>query len=312
MGYLAIDFGGTLTRAAWFSTSIELLHREETLSKTHQKVSTVVQRIVKTARAVIPEGETPIAIGIAAPGPMDFKSGVIYHAETLPDWKDVPLVAMISEAFDDTMTFMNNDANLGALAETYFGAARRADPVVYLTLSTGIGGGVVIDGKLFTGWRSLAIEPGHMLFTLPDGRVQRLEQLASGMAIARRTVALLEEDATIKSRLRKRKNIDAKAVGKAALAGDAFALDMIQDAGRWLGLGFVNILHMYNPEVIVLGGAVTTLGDVLLEPAREVVRENVMSPRFLSPSLIRPAELGNDVCLYGAAHYARSNSIWKN
>jgi glucokinase len=311
MPFLAIDFGGTRTRAAWFDDNMTLRQRDETLTLAHEPPVMVIERIVETAQRVIPSGKTPIAVGVAAPGPLDAGAGVILHAATLPGWQKVPLASYISEGLNGVPVYIHNDGNLAALAEVYFGAAENADPALYMTLSTGIGGGAVLRGALFTGWRGMAIEPGHMRFRLPDGTFRRLEELASGTALGQRSAERLAADPSLVSTLRDVDTIDGKAVGAAAIAGDAFALAMVRDAGTWLGLGIVNLLHLFNPEAVVLGGSVSLLGDLLLDPVREVVRGNLMHGRFYDPGLIRLAALGDDVCLYGAAHYARTCSRWQ-
>lgn len=300
--YLAIDFGGTRTRAGWFDQTLTLINRAETLSRVSDPVEQVIQRIIDVARSVVPPGEQPANIGISGPGPLDAENGIILHAKTLPAWEGVPFARRISAAFNDTPTFMNNDANLAALAEYRFGAGRGCDPMIYLTISTGIGGGAIIGGKLFTGWRQLAIEPGHMRFTLPDGSCQSLENLASGTALGNRARQQLQTDPR-PSLLRNYDTVDGKAVSAAAAAGDALALDMIAATGRWLGLGLVNILHMFNPQAIVIGGGVSDLGEMLLAPAKQVIQENILDSGFYADNLIRMAGLGEDVCLYGAAYY---------
>lgn len=303
-GYLAIDFGGTRTRAAWYDHNMKQILRKETPTRATDPKSAILHRIATLAHSIIPPSEQPLAIGIAAPGPLDAQAGVILHAETLPGWHNVPLVQIIRQAFDGVPVFMQNDGNLGALAEGTVGAGRGHDPMVYLTLSTGIGGGALIQGQLFTGGGGLAIEPGHQVFRLPDGTVKKLEALASGTALGRIATARLANDPQITSSLRQQADIQGQTVGKAAQQGDAFALQLVQEAAEWLGLGLINVLHFFNPQVIVLGGSMTQLGDLLLEPMRAVIEEQVMTDGFLQPDLIRLAALGDDVCLVGAAHLA--------
>lgn len=301
--YLAIDFGGTRTRAAWFDASLKLHHQAETLSQVSDSKDIVIQRIIRTAQAVIPAGKEPTAIGISAPGPLDAEKGIIHHAKTLQGWDSVPLVKHIQSAFNGVQTVMNNDANLAALAEYQFGAGRDCSPMIYLTISTGIGGGAIIDGDLFTGWRKLAIEPGHMVFTLPDASVRRLEELASGTALGIRAQQKIQTDKRL-SLLRQNAIIDGKAVGHAALLGDKIALEVVQEAGYWLGLGLVNIIHMFNPQAIILGGSVSQLGDILLIPAKRTIEKYILDAAFYHEDLLQFAALGDDVCLYGAAYYA--------
>ncbi len=303
MGILAIDFGGTRTRAAFYTDNLQQIARDETRSLVDQPAEAVIERILQTARNVVPTGDNISAIGISAPGPLDARIGVIHSALTLPGWRDTPLAQMVSTAFSNVPTYLENDANLAALAEYERGAAQGCDPAIYLTLSTGIGGGAIVNGRLFTGWSGLAIEPGHMRFTLPTGEIKRLEELASGTGIGRTAQARLAATTQLSS-LREMPNVDGQAVGEAAQAGDELALQVIYEAGQWLGLGFVNLLHLYSPQVIVLGGSVSKLGNLILEPAWEIIHAHILNERFIPSDLIRLAQLGEDVCLMGAALYA--------
>ena len=275
-GILAIDFGGTRTRVGWYSESLELITRDEDLSHTDEPIDAVIARIIQLAQKVVPDGEVPIAIGICAPGPQAY-SGYIRYAHTLPNWDNIPLAPRISAAFNNAPTFMENDANLAALAEYQFGAAQGADPALYLTISTGIGGGAIIGGQLFTGWRGLAIEPGHIKFPARDGKIYSLEALASGTGIGRMAREKLAASNTPSS-LRQIDTIDGKAVGEAAVQGDVLALEVITEAGRWLGLGLVAMVHLFNPQVIVIGGSVVNLGELIFAPAHQTLVDTEQWP----------------------------------
>lgn len=296
MGILAFDFGGTRTRAGYFDDQLTLVQRAEMPSDVLEGPSAVMMRMVALGRKVI-AGDVR-AIGVSAPGPLDTRAGVIHHAWTLPGWQNIPIGAWLSEAFG-VPAHVENDANCGALAEYHVGAGRGCDPMIYLTISTGIGGGVVIDGKLFTGWRGLAAEPGHQVFRLPDGRVKKLEELASGTGIAhlaRERLATWEDDTL----LRHAPEVTAKAVGHAAQQGDPLARAVINEAAAWLGLGMVNLLHLFNPQAVVIGGSVAQLGELLFAPVRAALAQHLLSPDFTAPDLLRPAALGDDACLLGA------------
>ena len=303
---LAIDFGGTRIRAALFDASMQIVQRTETLTRVADGEAIVLQRIIDLGKSVLIEGVAIKAIGIAAPGPLDTERGIIIHAKTLPGWRNVRLAEVLSVAFNNVPVFVQNDANLAALAEYHMGAGRGADPMLYLTISTGIGGGAVIGGKLFTGHSALAIEPGHMRFTLPDGSHRRLEELASGTALGHWASHYLQaataSDAG--SILRDCAVVDGMAVGEAAMSGDPLALRVVTEAGCWLGLGLVNLIHLFNPQAIVLGGSVVKLGDLLLAPALEVIRENILHDKFYHDTLLRGAEVAEDVGLVGAAFYS--------
>lgn len=304
---LAIDFGGTRSRAALYDDELRLLRRAETLSQVADGPDIVLNRLIDLGRSLT-DDDQPASIGIAAPGPLDTAAGLIIKAETLPGWSNVPIAETLSRAFSGVPAFAQNDANLGALAEQAFGTGRGADPMIYLTISTGIGGGAIIKGELFTGADGLAIEPGHMRLTLPDGSLRRLEELASGTALgywARRRL----KTSALPSTLRDKKVVDGQAVGEAAAAGDALALAVVAQAGEWLGLGLVNLLHLFNPAAIVLGGSVMKLGDLLLDPARMTLRGHALYEGFLPPNLLRRAALGDDACLLGAALHARQKHL---
>ncbi|MBZ0299079.1 MAG: ROK family protein [Anaerolineae bacterium] len=307
MTIVGIDFGGTRLRAARFDEHLNMLERAETPTLAHEPQQAVIQRILDVARQVWPDDGKVEAVGISAPCPMAH-TGMVGHAAVVPDWVDVPLAQWVSEAFGGVPVYMENDANLGALAEYHKGAARGANPAVYMTISTGIGGGLVIDGQLFTGKSGLAIEPGHSKYRGPDGHIYSLQDFAAGPGIVRLARLKLAETAK-ESQLRESGELTGKRVGEAAQAGDPVACAVIEEAGWWLGLGLINVALMCNPEVIVLGGSVVmALGDLLLDPARRVMAEYVVDPAFYSDDLLQLAHLGDDVCLIGAASYARDRS----
>ena len=304
--YLAIDFGGTRSRAALFDADMRLIGRAETPSRVSDGPDIVLDRLIKLGCSLINDDHELAAIGIAAPAPLDAEAGVIIKAETLPGWSHVPIAGALSDAFANVPALVENDANLGALAEYRLGAGQGADPLIYLTISTGIGGGAIINGEIFTGAGGHAIEPGHMRLTLPDGSIRRWEELASGTALGDWARIRLTNDA-MPSILREMDGVDGQAVGEAALAGDSLALDCVRQAGTWLGLGLVNLLHLFNPAAIVLGGSMMNLGDLLLNPARNLIDEHILYEGFLPENVLRSAKLGEDVCLVGAALHARQS-----
>lgn len=304
MAILAVDFGGTRIRAGWFDEDLRLLARAETLTLAHEPQENVLDRLLQTARQVVPVGSAVRSIGVSAPSPQA-SSGVISHATVLPGWVDVPLAQIITDAFEGAPVFMENDGNMATIAEYALGAAKGKNPAIYLTISTSIGGGVMIDGELFVGQYGLAFEPGHIKCLHPDGGIYSIEYFASGTGLARIARQRLGETSEA-SALRAMDGITGKVVGEAAQAGDPLALSVVAEAGLWMGLGLVNVLHMFSPEVVVLGGSVMQLGELLLGPARQVVRSYVVNPRFYHDDLFRISTLGDDVCLIGAAAYARS------
>jgi glucokinase len=303
---LALDFGGTRIRAAvftWAGGQLIQGRADETRTRVEDGEAAVIARLLALGDAVC-AGAPIAAVGIAAPGPLDGRAGVIHHAKTLPGWANVPLAARAAEHFG-VPAFIENDGNLGAWAEYRIGAAQHADPAVYLTISTGIGGGAVIGGRLFTGWSGLAIELGHMRVPNAAGVWGRLESVASGTGLAAEArAALASSSAPSQLRALDPSAIDGAAVGAAAEAGDMLAGAVVARAGEMLGYGLVNLVHVLSPQAIVIGGSTARLGERLLGPARAILRDHVLDPRFLAPDLLRPAALGDGVCLQGAALWA--------
>ena len=240
-------------------------------------------------------------MGVA--GPID-QNGVVLSPPNLPGWDNTPLRSLWEEEFR-VPVYIGNDCNLAALGEYRFGAGMGRDNIVYIAIGTGIGGGVIIDGRLFTGSGGLATELGHMTIDPSGprcncGNTGCLEALASGTAIARAAVERIQcgEASTI-TRLATSDlgRVTAETVQTAAISGDKLARDVIERAGRDLGIGITNLLHLFNPELVIIGGGVAMMGELILNPARKTVAERAM-PGFIVP--IVPSSLGDDAGLLGA------------
>ena len=302
--YIAIDLGGTHVRAARCRADGTLEARAEQLTHAGEGQAAVIGRIVETARGVWPDSP-PAAIGIGAPGPTNPFTGVIYDAPNIPSFADLPLRDRLRDVFG-VPVYVGNDANVAALAEWRYGAARGHANVVYLTISTGIGGGVIIDNKLLLGSEGLGAELGHVSVNYrgrPDkcGNIGCVEAYGAGPAIRLRAIERLVAGEA--SALRQRVQGDLEAVSvellhEAAQAGDAFAESVIRDAVEAIGFAVVSFLHIFNPSIVVIGGGVSNLGDRLFDPIRAVVKQHVIDSRFVVP--IVTAELGENVGLLGA------------
>jgi glucokinase len=202
---------------------------------------------------------------------------------------------------------LGNDCNLAALGEWQHGAGQGVRHLVYLAIGTGIGGGAIIDGRLLLGAHGLAAEFGHMLVD-PDapvcgcGQPGHLESLASGPAIGRRFAELQAERSTGDIPAQ---GYSASAVGKAAAQGDPLALRVIADAGTIIGRHLASLVHAFDPERIVLGGGVSQLGELILEPIRHAFASSLMHPAYRDQVTIAAAALGDDAGLIGAMLLAR-------
>ena len=299
---IGVDLGGTRLRAACLDRDMNIITRREVLTQAEQGPEATIERMKALIREVLPpETDTVSGIGISAPGPSNPNTGVIVAPPNLPGWHNVPLVKILQKEFGFS-TYLGNDANVAALAEVARGAARDHRHAIFITISTGIGGGVVSDGRLLLGKDGLAAEAGHMMMVV-DGRVSSLEREAAGPALARQArERVTAGEASIISELVENdlSRVSGRVVGMAAERGDALALSVVQRAGRLIGLGMVTLLHLFNPEVIVIGGGVSNLGDLLFDPMREAIEKHALDRSYWQDLKIRPAELGENVSLIGA------------
>ena len=302
---IGVDLGGTQIRALRTDLAGEKAARAEQLTLAQQGPQAVVSRILETVREVmagVPREEI-LGLGIGAPGPID-SAGVVHDPPNLPGWKGVSLVDELAGPLGLPI-YAGNDANLGALAEYRFGAGAGVDHLVYLNVGTGIGGGVISHGRMLTGWRGFAAELGHQTLD-PDGprcgcgQPGHLEAFASGPAIARDARKALEQGRSSTIPEHAKGPVTAKSVAAAAMTGDALALELLHQAGYYLGLGLANLIHILEPQRILIGGGVSLAGELLLEPARQTVDQRLMSTVYRGVEIL-PAALGLDVGLMGAA-----------
>lgn len=306
--YIGIDLGGTRIRAARFTTDLAMEQRIETLTLDQEGLDAVIGRIIEQGKAVWPLNGLHVGgIGVSAPGPIDPVTGIIISPPNLKGWHNVPLQKRLETAFNAPV-HLGNDANLAALAETAMGTSRGYTHVVFLTISTGIGAGVISDGKLLIGSHGLGAECGHLIMIADGDRVSTLEKEAAGPAIARQASTAIENgeksmildmaEGVIDS-------INARMVGEAALAGDNLASRLIERAGRMIGLGIVSLLHTFNPEIVVIGGGVAEgTWDILLKPMWNSIKTYSLDAAYWEKLVIAPAQLGENVSLIGAGALA--------
>jgi glucokinase len=247
-----------------------------------------------------------LGIGVGAPGPLDREKGLVVVAPNL-GWRNFPLRDRISERLRMPVT-LDNDANCATVGEWWQGAARGGTNVVGMTIGTGIGGGLIIDGKLFHGASDVAGEIGHTTIDM-NGRYCKcgnygcLEAYASGPAIATRAreVLLREETASLLPSIvgGKLDSITAEIVYKAAQQGDAVASEIVRDTARYLGAGIANLLNIINADVVVVAGGVTQAGDALFVPLRAEVRRRAFRPAVDATRIV-PGELPGTAGVVGA------------
>lgn len=301
---LALDIGGTHMRGAVFSKNKSQPDRQKRI-RTYADGENSLGRLINLIKEISPKTSSIHAVGIGIPGVIDPDSGQIETAPNLEDWVGIPITKRIENEIGAPV-ILGNDANLAALGEWRFGAGKGHQHLVYLTISTGIGGGVICGGRLLQGKHGMAGELGHVTI-LPDGPVcscgrrGHLEALASGPAISHYVV----EQLTKKRQSSLSGEPDPKTISQAAKAGDPLANEAFKRAGHYLGLMIANYLMIFNPSVVILGGGVSQTGDLLLDPVRAAVRESVLSEEYLTDLTITQAALGDDAGLYGALVLAR-------
>jgi len=304
--YIAVDIGGTQLRAALYpETGIVPIN--------HKRIPTrgkdsAFDRLVGLIREILPEDDQVVGLAAGAPGAIDPKTGTIFYAPNISDWVNFPLKKMLSEEIGLPVS-VGNDANMAALGEWKFGAGQGYHDLLYLTISTGIGGGVILDDKLLLGHQGLATELGHTVIT-PDGprcgcgQYGHLEAFCSGTAISNYVCEQLSAGKS--SILAGNKKPSAREITEAARQGDDLSLKALERAGFYLGIGLANFLHTFNPSIVVLGGGVTQAGNLLLDPMRASLENHVVTRQYIDDLAIRLATLGDDVGLLGALALARS------
>jgi len=314
---MAVDLGGTKILAALFQTGDRVIDRKLESTRADEGVESVIRRFFHIVDGLLAKnGIAPEELGsisIAAAGGIDSRRGVITFSPNMPGWSGVPLRSMVEDRYR-VSSFLLNDASAAALGEHRFGAGRGSQEMVLLTVGTGIGGGIITGGKLYLGADGAAGEIGHMTVEIngPEcrcGNTGCLEMLASGTAMVREAVSRIEGgEASLLAEMAGNGGITGEMVSIAAERGDPLALEIIDRIAFYLGVGLVNLVNIFNPEIIVIGGGVANLGNLLLDPARMLVRERAFA---VSAERVRivTAELGNEAGIYGATAYASGSAM---
>ncbi len=306
---VGVDLGGTKIHTVVAKADGAVLGEDRRPTEATQGPDAVVARIAASVRAACELAgvsvESVAGVGISSPGPCDPKRGVVTNAPNLPGFHDVHITRLVSEALGRPV-LLENDANAACYGEFRFGAGRGLRHVVYVTLGTGIGGGIIIDGKIYEGASGAAGEVGHIIID-PDGPPCNcgargcVEALASGPAIAREAKrAIAEGRSPIMAGLAGDSRPTAELVLRAAQQGDAVAREIIRSAGHSLGIGLIGVLNCLNPEALILGGGLIGLGDLYLEPAITTAKSGAFE-QIMSDVTITLASLGERSGALGAA-----------
>ncbi len=295
---IGIDVGGTTCAVVKAHRTPEpgRIPGYERIAFPTRDAGTTLEAIVSAVSGLEP-GPEPI-FGISCGDPQDSEAGVILGPPNLPGWNEVPIARLLTDRFGGTARLMN-DANAGALAEWIWGAGRGSRNMIFCTHGTGMGAGLILDGRLFEGTTRSAGEVGHMRLA-PDGPVGygkagSFEGFVSGGGIARLAQAAARAGGG--AAFVPPEGIEAvttRHVAEAARAGDALAREILEESGRWLGRGLAVLIDILNPEIIVLGSLYSRIGDLLRTPMEEELRAECL-PHTLAACRIVPAELGERI-----------------
>jgi glucokinase len=306
---IGVDLGGTKMLMGVLDPDSKVLweSREASTGQTEDELVELLVREIDEARKACPEAA---AIGLGIPATIDRRRGVAVSAVNLPI-ADLPIRDLVSER-TGLPVFVDNDANVAALAEHLFGAARGAENAVMLTIGTGIGGGLILGGEVYRGSTGAGAELGHTVIDLDGPPCQGncpgrgcVETMASGTAIGRegREAAERNPDSAIGRLLAEGEEIDGKVVTETALGGDATSIAVFDLVGTHLGAALASFANIFDPDTIMVGGGVMAAGDLLLEPARRELRARALPPMNETP--VVAAEMGPDAGMIGAAAMAR-------
>lgn len=303
---VGVDLGGTKIYTALVDLEGNIIKEKTVETLAHEGEEAVLGRIMYTINYVIDGTSKDLikSIGIGSPGPLDVKKGLIVETPNLP-FKNFAIVNTIKETYE-LPTYLDNDANAATLGEFMFGAGKGTENMIFITASTGIGGGAVLNGRLFRGATGNALEVGHMTVATEGprcgcGNVGCAEALGSGTAIGKRAKEAVLSN--VKTSLKNYEDVTSKEVFIEAAKGDRVAKNILKNSLTYLGIAVANTITNFDPEKVVVGGGVVNGGDIVIDTIRKVVEERCMST-FVENCTVEKAVLGGKAGVLGAAALA--------
>ncbi|HHY70319.1 MAG TPA: ROK family protein [Thermoanaerobacterales bacterium] len=306
---VGIDLGGTKIASCLLDEEGDILKKVILSTLASEGPEAVIGRMKASVYEVVKQANVDrksiLAIGVGAPGPMDIEKGIIKNPPNLPGWVEIPLRDILREEFKLPIG-LENDANAAALGENLYGSGKGIDNFMYITVSTGIGGGVVVNGKLFKGANGNAAEIGHTIINFQGprcgcGNMGCWEAYASGTALARFAREGIESGRkTVIKDIAGNKDIKAEHVFTAVKQGDDFAMELVDREGYYLGVGLANMVNAFNPNCIAIGGGLTHEWDLFSDRMFQVMQERALKANAENLKVVK-ATLGSDVGAIGAA-----------
>jgi glucokinase len=309
--YVGIDLGGTKIAAGLVDESGKILHKDSTPTMREREYPEIVKDMAMLAHKVIKDSGVDInevsSIGIGAPGTPDNEKGIIVYANNLK-FNNAP-IRLEMHKYIDLPVYIDNDANVAALAESVAGAAKGARHSITITLGTGVGSGIIIDGKIYAGFNYAGAEMGHMTI-ISDGELCTCGRRgcweaygsATGLIEQTKAAARQNPDSLINSLVGgDLDRIDAKTAFDAAKQGDPTGERVVKQYIKYVAEGLINVINIFTPEVLVIGGGVCKEGEYLLKPLRELISKDIYCKEGVPLTQLKVAQMGNDAGIIGAA-----------
>ncbi|MFG6114848.1 ROK family protein [Halobacillus sp. MO56] len=302
---IGIDLGGTKILSALIEEKGTILAEVEMETMASEGAEVVYNQVVSSIYKLLEDSQVEknrlLGIGIATAGVIDTLKKEVVYANNL-GWENMPVGSLLESEFSLPIHIVN-DANAAAIAERIWGAGKGTENLIYITVSTGIGAGIISDGHLITGEEGSAGEFGHISIDVNGekcscGNIGCLENLASGSAIANIARDRLQSGETSEY-FTSPDHISSEEIGKASQAGDAFSLNILRETATYIGVGVTNLIHLFNTEVIVFGGGVMNLSDILLPEIRNTVNQRGIESMTKKVKIVK-SELGSKAGVLGA------------
>lgn len=306
---IGVDIGGTNIKIALVDLKGNIVYSNTTPTRAEMgyefTLNNIKQAIVDLMKETKSDKTTIEAIGFGFPGQIDYQTGTVRILPNMPGWIDVPVARIMEEEFD-IPTRLDNDVRCAALGELNFGAGVGCSNLVCITVGTGIGSGLIINGKLVRGAGNAAGEIGHIKMTLGEGPICGcgdygcFEAYASGPAIVSMAKEYISGGKSAKYKELATEELSPYIVAQAALQGDVVAIQIYKKIGEIIGLGLTSVINLLNPEKVIIGGGVADAGDILFNPIKEVIAKRAMPIQAKSVEIVK-AQLGNTAGVIGAS-----------
>ncbi len=307
---IGVDIGGTNIKIALVDFEGKIIYSNTTPTRAEMGFEAGVANIKQAIKDLMQEtkesAKTIEAIGFGLPGQIDYKAGMVKNLPNIPGWINIPLGKLIEDEFE-IPTKLDNDVRCAALGELNFGAGKGCENLICITIGTGIGSGIVLNGKLVRGASNAAGEIGHIKMTLNKGPLCGcgdhgcFEAYASGPSIVSMAKEFISGGKSAKYKEMATDGIITPyIVAQAALQGDAVSLQIFKQMGEIIGIGLASIVNLLNPEKIIIGGGVADAGEILLEPIRKTIEDRAMPIQKEAVKVV-PAQLANAAGVIGAS-----------